>query len=313
VISVLKTVWAYADFICGKRLACAIPDFVDALARFGELDCDEDVLERLKKISPATIDRLLRREKARLKIRGRSTTKPGTLLKKQVPLRFGTEWDDAVPGYEEIDLVAHCGATTAGEYINSLVVTDISSGWTEPVAVINKAQRHVFEALMAVEKRQPFDYRGLDSDNGSEFINHHLIRYCKQNGIVFTRGRPYLKNDNCHVEQKNWTWVRQNIGYGRYEGEAALTVMNKYYELLRLHVNFFLPSTKLISRTRDGSHIRKKYETPMTPYQRLLKSDEITEEAKAGLTRTFLTLNPAALKRDMMRLLTELEKLVMPS
>jgi hypothetical protein len=313
VISPLKTLWAYAEFICGKRLACAMHDLIDALVRFGELDLSEEVIQKLKRISPSTIDRLLKREKARLGIRGRSTTKPGTLLKKQIPLRLGTEWSDAVPGFVEVDLVAHCGSTTAGEYINTLVVTDISSGWTEPMAVINKAQRHVFEALLLVEGRQPFEYRGIDSDNGSEFINSHLYRYCEQEGIVFTRSRPYLKNDNCHVEQKNWTWVRQNIGYGRFEGAEALAKLNEFYELLRLHVNYFLPSTKLAGRVRDGARVKKTYDTPMTPYRRLLLSDEITEEAKESMTSTFLSLNPAGMKRDMMKLLSELEKMVTPS
>jgi hypothetical protein len=180
------------------------------------------------------------------------------------------------------------------------------------MAVLNKAQRFVFEALMDINERQPFGYRGIDSDNGSEFINNHLYRYCRQENIVFTRSRPYQKNDNCHVEQKNWTWVRQNIGYGRYEGMEALVVLNEYYGLLRLHVNFFLPSTKLISRVRDGAKVRKSYETPMTPYRRLLKSDEITDEAKESLAGIFLSLNPAKLKRDMTELLTRLEKLRIP-
>ena len=305
----LKEVWAYADLICGKRLACAMPDLLDALVRFGEIDYREDVIKKLKRISAATIDRLLEKERARLQLKGRSTTKPGTLLKKNIPMRLGTEWDDAKPGFVEVDLVAHCGDTTAGEYINTLVVTDISSGWTEPMAVLNKAQRFVFAALMEIEARQPFEYRGIDSDNGSEFINDHLYRYCKQENIVFTRTRPYQKNDNCHVEQKNWTWVRQNIGYGRYEGQGALTLLNEYYALLRLHVNFFLPSTKLAKKTRDGAHVRKSYETPMTPYRRLLRSDEILEKAKEELTTIFLSLNPARLKRDMMELLNRLEKL----
>jgi hypothetical protein len=313
VIFALKSVWVFGDFICGKRLVCAMDDLLDALVRFEELDVDKDVIKKLKQMSAATIDRLLKKEKAKIQLKGRSTTKPGTLLKKQIPIRLGTEWSDAVPGFVEVDLVAHCGATTAGEYINTLVVTDISSGWTETIAVLNKAQRFVFEALMTVGNRQPFEYRGIDSDNGSEFINHQLSRYCNQENIVFTRCRPYQKNDNCHVEQKNWTLVRQNIGYGRYEGAEALAILNKYYELLRLYVNFFLPSTKLISRMRDGANVRKNYDKPLTPYRRLLRSDEITEETKEELTKIFQSLNPAKMKRDMMKLLTGLEKLVMPS
>jgi len=313
VVAALKEVWVYADFICGKRLVEAIPDLLDALIRFGEVDYSADMARKLKRMSASTMDRLLKKEKARMQLKGRSTTKPGSLLKKDIPLRLGTEWSDAEPGFVETDLVAHCGASTAGEYINSLIVTDISSGWTEPIAVINKAQRHVFAALMIVKERQPFEFRGIDSDNGSEFINAHLYNYCKQEGILFTRSRPYQKNDNCHVEQKNWTWVRQNIGYGRYEGAEALRVLNEYYELQRLYINFFLPSTKLLERVRNGAYIKKKYEKPMTPYRRLLCSDKIIDEVKEGLRATFLSLNPAALKRDMMKLLEKLEKLRLPS
>jgi hypothetical protein len=312
VLVALKEVWVYADLICGKRLVQAMPDLLDALVRFGEVDYSADVVRKLKRISASTMDRLLKKEKERMQHKGRSTTKPGSLLKKDIPLRLGTEWADAEPGFVEIDLVAHCGASTAGEYINTLLVTDISSGWTEPAAVINKAQRHVFSALMDIKKRQPYEYRGIDSDNGSEFINEHLYRYCKQEGILFTRSRPYQKNDNCHVEQKNWTWVRQNIGYGRYEGAEALRILNEYYELQRLYTNFFLPSTKLLERIRNGAYIKKKYGKPMTPYRKLLCSDKIIGEIKEGLRATFLSLNPAALKRDMMKLLTELEKLRLP-
>ena len=313
VVCALRALWPIADFICGKRLVCAMPDLLDAMGRFGEIDFGDATMKKLRRISASTIDRLLKKDRDRMRLKGRSTTKPGTLLKKQIPLRLGTEWDDAEPGFVEVDLVAHCGPTTTGEYINTLNVTDISSGWTEPMAVINKAQRFVFNALMEIEKRQPFEYKGIDSDNGAEFINEHLLRYCRQEKIAFTRTRPYQKNDNCHIEQKNWTWVRNNIGYGRYEGAEALETLNEIYALLRLHVNFFLPSTKIVSRVRDGARIRKTYEKPMTPYRRLLCSDLIPTETKENLTQTFLSLNPAQLKRDIMELLQKLETLRVPS
>jgi hypothetical protein len=302
----LEKVWALMDFASGKRLAAGMDDMLDALLRFGEADFDKDTLENLRAISPATIDRLLKQEKERMRFKGISTTKPGTLLKKDIPVRLGTQWDDAVPGYVEVDLVAHCGTTTAGEYINTLSVTDIYSGWTETAAVLNKAQKHVFEALMAVKERQPFALLGIDSDNGSEFINAHLFRYCKQENICFTRSRPNKKNDGCHVEQKNWSVVRRNIGYDRYEGKEALMMMNKYYELLRLHTNFFLPSVKLLEKSRDGSKIRKRYEMPQTPYKRLLSSPHIEKDVKKKLRRTYLALNPAELKRGMVKILEQL-------
>jgi hypothetical protein len=311
VAKALKELWIYMDLACGKRLHEGIGDMLDALIRFGEVGYDDELILKLKTMSAATMDRLLKKDKEALRLKGISTTKPGTLLKREIPIRLGQEWDDAVPGFVEIDLVAHCGWTTAGEYINTLNITDICTGWTEQAAVINKAQRHVFAGLMDVEKRQPFKYLGIDSDNGSEFINHELFRYCKENSIMFTRSRAYTKNDNCHIEQKNWSLVRRHIGYGRFEGEEALKLLNEYYALLRLHVNFFLPSTKLIEKKRDGAHIYKRYEKPLTPYKRILAEDCIPEKVKQSLEKTFMTINPAQIMRDMIRLKDELEKLRM--
>jgi len=307
----LKELWVYMDLACGKRLHEGIGDMLDALIRFGEAKYDDGLIFKLKTMSAATMDRLLKKDKEALRLKGISTTKPGTLLKRDIPIRLGQEWDDAVPGFVEVDLVAHCGWTAAGEYINTLNVTDICTGWTEPVAVINKAQRYVFAGLMEMEKRQPFKYLGIDSDNGSEFINHELHRYCKEKGIVFTRSRAYRKNDNCHIEQKNWLLVRRHIGYGRFEGEEALKLLNEYYSLLRLHVNFFLPSTKLIGKERDGAHVYKRYEKPLSPYKRILAEDCISEKTKKSLEKTFMTINPAKIMRDMMRIKDELEKLRM--
>lgn len=305
----LETIWAYMDFACGKRLHEGIGDMLDALLRFGEVDFDEDVIQKLRRMSAATMDRLLKKDKEALRLKGISTTKPGTLLKRDIPIRLGSEWDDAVPGFEEIDLVAHCGSTTAGEYINTLNVTDIHTGWTEPVAVLNKAQRFVFDGLMNAEKKQPFPFRGIDSDNGSEFINHELYRYCKEHGIMFTRSRPYTKNDGCHVEQKNWSLIRRHIGYGRYEGEEALRLLNEYYGLLRLHVNFFLPSTKLIEKQLNGARVWKRYETPLTPYRRVLNESGISDSVKKTLSKIFIDINPAELMRDMIKIKDKLEQL----
>jgi len=305
----LEKVWALMDFACGRRIEAGMKDMLDALLRFGEIDFDQNTLEKLLKISSATIDRLLKPAKNHMKFKGISATKPGTLLKRDIPIRLGTQWDDAVPGYVEIDLVAHCGVTAAGEYINTLDVTDICTGWTETAAVLNKAQKHVFEALMVVKERQPFPLLGIDSDNGSEFINAHLFRYCKQENICFTRSRPDKKNDGCHVEQKNWSVVRRNVGYDRYEGAEALKIMNEYYDLLRLYTNFFLPSAKLLNKSRDGSKIRKHYEAPQTPYKKLISSQHIEQDARRRLQETWQTLNPAELKRGMVRLLDQLQRL----
>ena len=308
----LKRIWAYMGFPCGQHLVVGMDDMLGALVRFKEVDVDDDTLRKLKEMSPSTADRLLKHPREQMRFKGKSTTKPGTLLKRNIPIRLGTEWNDAVPGYVEIDLVAHCGDTTSGDYISTLDVTDICTGWTETQAAFNKAQKHVFGALLCAEERLPFPLLGIDSDNGSEFINDHLYRYCLGKGICFTRSRPYQKNDSCHVEQKNWHIIRRNIGYDRYEGRWALDAMNEYYALLRLYTNFFLPQTKLIEKHRDGSHIRKRYEKPKTPYRRALQSDNVTNEAKEKLNELYVTLNPAELKRGMMHLLKKLMLLRMP-
>lgn len=204
------------------------------------------------------------------------------------------------------------GDTTAGDYVNTLDVTDICTGWTETGAVLNKARKHVFERLMDIEYQLPFPYTGIDSDNGSEFINAHLYKYCSENNICFTRSRPYTKNDNCHVEQKNWALIRRNVGYSRYEGEEAVNRLNKYYQKLRLHFNFFLPQTKLISRHRDKSKVHKKYETPKTPYLRVMESIHVSDNVKKELTDVFMTLNPVTLKKDMVMLLSSLKEIRIP-
>jgi len=308
----LRIIWTLMDFACGKRLAAGMNNFIDALKRHNEFDFNEDIEHRLRIISPATIDRILRPHKDAIYFKGKSTTKPGTLLKHQIPVRLGNQWDEDKPGFVEIDLVAHCGPTTAGEYVNTLDVTDICTGWTETRAVINKARAHVFDALMFIEGQAPFNYLGIDSDNGKEFINNHLYSYCKENDIAFTRTRAYRKNDNCHVEQKNWAVVRRHIGYDRYEGQLAVDLMNDYYENLRLYLNFFLPQTKIIDKTYDGAKVKKHYEKYLTPYQRVLNSDDIDKVTKEELTKVYLTLNPVKLKTDMMEILEELRKLATP-
>jgi len=312
VAKALEFIWTLMDYACGKRIAAGMSVMLDALERHGELVFDSDVVQKLREISSFTIDKLLKPVKKAMSYKGISTTKPGTLLKKDIPLRLGTEWDDAIPGYTEIDLVAHCGDTAAGDYVQTLDVTDICTGWTETQAVINKAQKNVFDGLIKVEARLPFPLLGIDSDNGKEFINHQLYRYCLKKGICFTRSRPYNKNDNCHVEQKNWAVVRRNIGYDRYEGQKAVKRLNAYYEKLRLYSNFFLPQTKLIRKYRVDSKICKEYEKPKTPYQRIQESIHIPASTKKELEKIFLTLNPVALKEEMEELLEEIFKIKIP-
>jgi hypothetical protein len=309
----LETMWILMDFAGSRRLCAGMGDMPDALARHDECKFDENTKALLLEMSPSTADRILKRPRESIRFRGKSTTKPGTLLKKNIPVRLGTEWDENMPGFVEMDLVAHCGSTTAGEYVNTLDVTDIYSGWGERRAVINKAQKHVFEALKSIRSDLPFELFGVDSDSGAEFINNEMYRYCKDEKILFTRSRPYMKNDGCHVEQQNWHVVRRNIGYGRYEGKEAVRVMNEYYALLRLYTNFFMPHMKLVSKTRDGAHVTKRHDAPRTPYRRLLACDDIPPDIKKKLTKTYLSLNPAALKRDMAKLTDSLTKMIVPN
>ncbi|MDY0088477.1 MAG: transposase family protein [Coriobacteriia bacterium] len=305
----LRKVWASLDFACGKRVASGMDDILDALVRAGELSCGPSVVDMLRIMSAATIDRLLAPDRAKTTLKGRATTKPGTLLKSQIQIRTGTGWDDAVPGFIEIDLVAHCGDSTRGEYCNTLDATDIATGRTETRSVRNKAQVHVFAALADIVAHLPFPLLGIDSDNGSEFINDELFRFCRDNGVTFTRSRAYRKNDECHVEQKNWSVVRQNVGYARFDTPAELGVLNEIHSLVRLHTNFFMPSAKLIAKTRDGSKVTKRYDRPTTSYRRVLARDDVDEETKTALAAQFETLNPADLRRRIGRLQDRLYRL----
>jgi len=312
VIKLLERLCIQMDYICGKRLHAGLPRMLEALKRHGELNAPEWVVERVLTMSPATMDRILKDARRKSELRGRSTTKPGTLRKNDIPIRLGSEWEENKPGYMEMDLVAHCGETTAGDYVNTLDMTDIYSGWTETVAVVNKAQIHVFAGIKAIRGRLPFTLLGVDSDNGSEFINSQLLRYCRKEKLVFTRSRPYRKNDNCHVEQKNYSVVRKQIGYTRLEGGAAVKALNAFYELLRLFSNYFLPSVQLQEKERRGSRVYKRYDTPKTPYERLMSSPDVTDEQKEALKAQAMTLNPLTLKCGMISLQEQIETMAMP-
>ncbi len=292
----LITVWGVCGKICSKRLVPFLPEIVDALERHGELRLTEETRHLLLKLSPATMDRLLTTHRKRHG-RGRCTTKPGTLLRQSIPIRTFTEWDDAVPGFLELDLVAHCGETVAGEYLNTLNGVDIVTAWCEPVALANRSQHAVQQAINTLRRRLPFPLWGLDVDNDGMFINHNLARYCEKEKITFTRCRPYKKNDQAHIEQKNWTAVRQVVGYDRYESEEALALLGAVYEDLRLYLNFFQPVRKVVSKERTGSKVHKTFDRSRTPYRRVLSRPEVSDEVKATLQETFVLLNPVALRK----------------
>ena len=287
--------WRAANGICSKRLVPYLPELVAVLERCGELRVDAQTKTRLLALSPATADRLLAAERQRSKPHGLGTTKPGTLTKDAIPIRTFADWDEVQAGFTEVDLVAHCGESAKGEYVHSLTMTDVATGWTECLALRNRGQQSVFRALVRARGRLPFPLLGIDSDNGVEFINAHLLRYCQDEQLTFTRSRPYKKNDQAYVEQKNWSIVRQLVGYGRYEGEAAYEALQRLYELVRLYTNFFQPSLKLRSKERVGGKVKKKYDAATTPYQRVLASEQVPQQAKAALQQEYLTLNPVAL------------------
>jgi hypothetical protein len=306
VFTALKSIWIICGRICGKRLAPYLKEIVPKLERHRELIVDRETKEKILGISASTIDRLLSNERAKMRLKSRSRTKPGTLLKNQIPIRTFTDWDENRPGFVEIDLVSHDGGNTRGDYAQTLDVTDVYTGWTETQAVKNKAQIWTFEALKDIRERLPFKLLGIDSDNGSEFINAHLLRFCKQEEITFTRTRPYRKNDNCFIEQKNYSVVRKNVGYYRYETKKELEMLNELYKVLRLYTNFFQPVMKLVKKTRVGSKVIKRYDEAKTPYQRVPDSPYVPEEDKEKLRAEYDQLNPAELKRELTKLKSRL-------
>jgi hypothetical protein len=308
VLEWLKKIWAILDFICGKRLKAILPEVIEVLEKHHEIALNAATRQKLCSISAATIDRVLAPERRKFALRGRCGTKPGTLLKQQIPIRTFAEWNDTRPGFVEIDLVGHEGGDACGDFCQTLDVTDVASEWTETEAVINKAQVWVFEALKAIRARLPFPLLGIDSDNGSEFINNHLLRYCQQEKITFTRGRAWKKNDGCFVEQKNYSVVRRAVGYARYDSPRQLQLLNLLYGHLRLYTNYFQPVMKLVSKERIGAKVKKTYDRPQTPYRRLLSAPGITQQTRQRLQAEYATLNPAQLKREITRLQELLRK-----
>jgi hypothetical protein len=309
VLLALKKIWKEADYICSKRLAPFLSEFIPVLEKHKEIKITQEVREKLFSISAATIDRLLADIRKKQQIKGRSTTKPGSLLKKNIPVRTFSDWDNTKPGFFEVDLVSHDGGLLRGDFIQSLNFTDIATGWDEMIAVKNKAQKWVFAGIKEIRKKIPLPMLGFDSDNGSEFINHHLIRYCEEQHITFTRSRPYRKNDSCYIEQKNWSVIRRTVGYGRYDTDKELCILNKLYSYLRLYVNFFQPVRKLVQKERIGSRIKKRYDVAKTPYRRVLSCPSIPDEIKMKLQRQYVMLNPSELKREITKLQNQLYKL----
>lgn len=299
---VVRQIWLTAEQPCGKRLVPILRDWLPYYEeRFGRLSGGQRKLVR--QVSAATLDRLLASARAEHPGRGRCGTKPGGLLKSEIPIRTGT-WDLSRPGYLEADSVAHCGESLAGNFIWSVTYTDIFSGWTEGGAVWNKGAAGVLAATREVEERLPFGLLGFDSDNGGEFLNHHLHAYMTKRKVAveFTRSRPYHSDDNAHVEQKNWTWARQLLGYGRLEDpELVGPISALYREVWAPWQNFFLPCLKLERKWREGSHWRKRYEPPRTAYARLCAPGILSRQGRSQLKEKHASLDPFALKDELER------------
>lgn len=310
VVQVLEQIWEICGRICSKRLQPFLPEIVTVLERCHELVLSADTKALLLAMSPATIDRCLKKARFTSPQRGISTTKPGALLKAAIPIRTFTPWEEEYPGFLEIDLVAHCGSSTEGTYLNTLTATDLATGWTETLALANKTQAAVSQAIAQMRRDLPFPLLGLDSDNGSEFINDTLLRYCQSEQITFTRSRPYQKNDQAHVEQKNWSVVRHTVGYDRLETPEELVVLQAIYVDLRLYINFFQPVLKLVSKERIDGKTVKKYDKATTPYRRVLALETLPVEVKAKLTAQYVQLNPVKLRASIDAKVAQLWKII---
>jgi hypothetical protein len=302
-------IWEVLDFPCGQRLQPVLPEMYATLVRFKEMTFNEAARDGLETISAKTLDRRLKRERERRHLkRNRGLTCRGNLLKSQIPIRI-TDWDTSQLGYAEVDTVAHNGGDPSGEFIFTLDLTEIFSGWSEEEAVMGKGETGVLKALKNIREDLPFDLLGIDGDNGGEIINYQMLKYCTEQKLVYTRSRPDRKNDNAYVEQKNHTHVRQLVGYGRYDTREQLAMLNDLYRNeYRLFTNFFRPVMKIKSKEKVNNSIcKKKYDVAKSPYQRLLGCNQLSQERKAELTKLYLSLNPVQLKQEINRKIARLK------
>jgi len=298
----LVVAWTAANRICAKRLVPFLPELVPVLERHGHLMLTDAVRAQLLALSPATADRILRPYRERDAPHGMTTTRRGLLIKQQVPVRTFTGWDDVQPGFFEADLVAHCGPWAEGAFLQTLVLTDVATGWTECLALLHRSQHTVIQALDRARTLLPMPLLGLDTDNGGEFLNTDLLEYCTREEITFTRGRVAKKNDQCFVEQKNGAIVRQLVGYDRFEGEHAYRQLAELYRAVRLYVNFFQPSMKLRLKERAGGKLRRRYDPAKTPFQRLLAAGVLSAADRVRLTGIAQALDPVQLLRQIEQL-----------
>lgn len=311
IVACLVTCWMLTRTPAGKRLAPMLDALVPLLRRDGDITMTDDDAALLVQMSAATIDRCLGPERAKLGSRGRSHTKPGTLLKSQIPIRTWAEWNEDKPGFLEIDLVGHEGGNSTGEFAFTLTATDIATGWTINRSVKNKAMVWVVEAIDYVIARFPFPILGIDSDNGAEFINAHLFNYCVANKITFTRSRSGNSNDGAHVEQKNWTHVRELVGYLRFDTEDELAKLNEIWELDANYTNYLLAQQKLVSKQRNGAKVTKRYDEATTPHNRAAAYKYVSAEARSQMDAAMAEIRPGDLYRHIQELTNELERMAL--
>ena len=306
VAEALVKVWEVGDRMCSKLLVAVMPDLVAALERHGELNVAADVRADLLEVSAASIDRLLRRHRRGLGLQPRRQSVPAGSLKSEIPVRTWSEWKGVEAGSLQADLVLHCGESTEGFYLTTLCAIDVATGWTELQPVWGHGKQRVGTAVHLVRERLPFPLKSLHTDNGSEFINHILFGWCQREGVHFTRGRSYRKNDQAYVEQRNWLTVRRQVGYDRFASKQAYALLGELYPLLCLQLNFFRPIRKLRAKERLGARTLKYYDQPRTAYQRLLESRDLAESARLEVETTLHRINPARLQRRIDILLRQL-------
>lgn len=312
VATAAEVLWQASGRIGAHRLHPFVPELLERLTQLGELTLPTAVDKLLRQASRPTLARLLAPARAQYPRRGATTTRPGTELRQQIPIRTFTDWDDARPGFCEVDLVAHCGSSTQGFYLCTLCAVDIATSWIDLDAVWGKGQHRVGAAIHHVWQRFPVPLVGLDSDNGSEFINHGLYDWCHRHGVTFTRSRAWTKNDSAHVEQKNGAVVRHLVGYDRFASKAAYAQLRRVYELARLHVNFFQPVQKLVTKTRQSARVHRVYDRAQTPYQRLRAAGILSPVKRDELDQLYHRLNPLRLRRELETALDHLWTLAAP-
>ncbi len=302
ILKPLRILWAVSNYACGKRLEPMLPQLLAALRRHKELFVTPEERKLLFQISSATIDRLLTHDRKRINIKGRSRTKPGSLLKHQIPIKTWRDWDNTIPGFLEIDSVHHCGGSLFGDYVYTLDTTDVATGWNECCAHMGRGEYRTIQALDTIRGRLPFPLLGIDFDCGGEFVNYHLVRYCNRNHITYTRAREGIKNDQPYIEQQNYSVVRRFAGYQRLDTEKQLKRINELYRLLSDYQNFFQPVMRLKTKIRDGAKVTRIYDKPLTAYQRILKRKDIPKEVKQKLRIRYKKLNPKKLLLEITKL-----------